>query len=557
MDNATPEINENIDMEHVADSAIEEIQTGVIVQGEIVTVDAEYAYVSVGTKTDGRIPIGEFDETPRIGQIVPVMLQNKRMIDGMYQFSKNSAEVQVRWEQFIGHYNAGSRAITGRIKSSIINKGKLIDCGGITAFLPFSLTGDLKNIKESPEEYAFKIKSIDQKKRSIVVSRRDYLDEELEAKWDNFTAQYKIGDIVKGEGIKYVEFGIFVRVEGIDALLHRNDMSWKKVFKQRKILKLGRQHDFVILDINRKERKISLGLKQLTEDPWLAIHNTYRAGDTITGRVATLTNHGAFVEIDEGVEGFVHNSELSWSKSGIKTKDALTRGEAYEFQILDIKQEERKLSLGYKQLKPNPWDTVEERFPVGSVLRKRIKKIVNFGMFVELDEDIDGLVHISDIAWEDTSRKIFELYHVGDEVEFKILEIHKSEMKIACGVKQLIKSPWEKTKEKYPSRTRVDGVVSGITPFGLFVKLADNVEGLVHISEVSRKRIEKLEDYYRIGDAVGAMVLDVDVDKKRLSLSIKAYEMATEKEELDNIMKGTKPSRVTLGEIATINLENK
>ena len=224
---------------------------------------------------------------------------------------------------------------------------------------------------------------------------------------------------------------------------------------------------------------------------------------------------------------------------------------------MDIKQEERKLSLGYKQLKPNPWDTVEERFPVGSVLRKRIKKIVNFGMFVELEEDIDGLVHISDIAWEDTSRKIFELYHVGDEVEFKILEIHKSEMKIACGVKQLIKSPWEKTKEKYPSRTRVDGVVSGITPFGLFVKLADNVEGLVHISEVSRKRIEKLEDYYRIGDAVGAMVLDVDVDKKRLSLSIKAYEMATEKEELDNIMKGTKPSRVTLGEIATINLENK
>jgi small subunit ribosomal protein S1 len=556
MDNATQETNETIDMKDVADSAIEEIQAGVIIQGEIVTIDAGYAYVNVGAKTDGRIPIEEFDQKPEIGQIVHVMLHTGRMIDGMYQFSKNSAEAELRWKDFIRHYHEGGDKIQGKIARSI-NKGKLIDCGGISAFLPFSLTADLKNIKESPDEYQFKIKSVDQKKRSIVVSRKDYLDEEIEARWDNFTAKYKTGDVVRGEGVKYVEFGIFVRVEGLDALLHRNDMSWKKVFKQRKILKLGKEHDFKILDINRKERRISLGLKQLTEDPWLKIHDTYKVGDTIAGRVVTRTKHGTFVEFDEGLEGFIHNSELSWSKSGTGANDILAKGETYEFMILDINQEEKKLSLGYKQLRPNPWETIDERFPVGSILRKKIKKIVSFGMFVEIEECIDGLVHISDISWEDVPRNLSEMYKVGDEVEFTILEINKSEMKIACGIKQLVRSPWEKIKEKYPPRTRVTGVVSGITPFGLFVKLAGDVEGLAHISEVSRKRIEKLEDYYHIGEEVTAVVLDVDVEKKRVSLSIKAYEMVAEKEELENIMKGSKPSKVVLGDIVNFNLENK
>jgi small subunit ribosomal protein S1 len=556
MDNATQETNETIDMKDVADSAIEEIQAGVIIQGEIVTIDAGYAYVNVGAKTDGRIPIEEFDQKPEIGQIVHVMLHTGRMIDGMYQFSKNSAEAELRWKDFIRRYHEGGDKIQGKIARSI-NKGKLIDCGGISAFLPFSLTADLKNIKESPDEYQFKIKSVDQKKRSIVVSRKDYLDEEIEARWDNFTAKYKTGDVVRGEGVKYVEFGIFVRVEGLDALLHRNDMSWKKVFKQRKILKLGKEHDFKILDINRKERRISLGLKQLTEDPWLKIHDTYKVGDTIAGRVVTRTKHGTFVEFDEGLEGFIHNSELSWSKSGTGANDILAKGETYEFMILDINQEEKKLSLGYKQLRPNPWETIDERFPVGSILRKKIKKIVSFGMFVEIEECIDGLVHISDISWEDVPRNLSEMYKVGDEVEFTILEINKSEMKIACGIKQLVRSPWEKIKEKYPPRTRVTGVVSGITPFGLFVKLAGDVEGLAHISEVSRKRIEKLEDYYHIGEEVTAVVLDVDVEKKRVSLSIKAYEMVAEKEELENIMKGSKPSKVVLGDIVNFNLENK
>ncbi len=556
MENLIPEINENIDMEHVADSTMDDIQPGMIVQGEIVTIDSEYAYVNVGTKTDGRIPLHEFDEKPGIGDILPVMLQNKRLVDGMFQFSKNSASAELCWKKFMEWFDEGHNTIMGRIKSSI-NKGKLVDCNGVIAFLPFSLTADLKNKNESDTEYEFKIKTIDKKKKSIVLSRKEFLDEELESRWENFTARYKPGDIVKGEGIKYVEFGIFVRVEGLDALLHRNDMSWKKVFKQRKVLKLGKEQDFVILDINRADRRISLGLKQLAEDPWLSIHERYKQSDRVTGRVVTLTSHGAFVEIDDGVEGFVNNSDLTWNKNSFSAKDVLSKGESYEFMVLDINQADRKLTLGYKQLRTNPWDTISERFPVGSVHRKRIKKIVKFGMFVELEEGIDGLIHISDISWDDSVKSVPDTYAAGDEIEFKILDINKNDMKIACGIKHLTRSPWEEIKRKYPPRTRVEGTVSGITLFGLFVRLDSDIEGLVHISEVSRKRVENLEEHYKVGDPVSAVVLDVDVEKKRLSLSIKSFESASEKEELEKIMKGTRPSTVTLGDFVNINLENK
>ncbi|MBP7735191.1 MAG: S1 RNA-binding domain-containing protein [Spirochaetes bacterium] len=556
MENLTPEINENIDMEHVADSTMDEIQPGMIVQGEIVTIDSEYAYVNVGTKSDGRIPLHEFEEKPGIGDMVPVMLQNKRMIDGMLQFSKNSASAELYWKKFMDWYNEGHKTIMGKIKSSI-NKGKLVDCSGVIAFLPFSLTADLKNKNESDTEYEFKIKSIDKKKKSIVLSRKEFLDEELEARWESFTSKYKAGDVVKGEGVKYVEFGIFVRVEGLDALLHRNDMSWKKVFKQRKVLKLGKEQEFVILDINRADRRISLGLKQLAEDPWITINERYKQGDRVSGRVVTLTNHGSFVEITDGIEGFVNNADLTWNKNSFNAKDMLVKGETYDFMVLDINQADRKLTLGYKQLRTNPWDTIDERFPVGSVHRKKIKKIVKFGMFVELEDGIDGLVHTSDISWDDSVKSVPGTYAVGDEVEIKILDINKSDMKIACGIKHLTRSPWEEIRQKYPPRTRVEGTVSGITLFGLFVKLEGEIEGLVHISEVSRKRIEKLEEHFKIGDAVSAVVLDVDVEKKRLSLSIKSFESASEKEELEKIMKGTRPSTVTLGDFVNINLENK
>ena len=556
MENLIHELNEpgeSIDMEHVADSALEEIQPGMIVQGEIVTVDSDFAYVNVGTKSDGRIQIQEFDTQPQVGEKVHVLLNSKRLVDGMYQFSMKAAEAEKRWHEFMESYRNGSELIQGVVKS-VINKGKLIDSKGLTAFLPFSLAADLRNAGPSDIEYEFKVKSIDEKKRSLILSRKDYLDEEYIKRWDLFTENYKVGDRITGEVIKFVEFGAFVRIEGIDALLHRNDMSWKKVFKQRKILKINEEREFVILDINREGGKISLGLKQLTEDPWLSIDGKYSVGDTVSGQVVTITGYGAFIEVDDGVEGFVNNADLLWSKNNVNVREVLEKGRNYDFMILGINREEKKLSLGYKQLQDNPWKTIKDRFPVDTILTRPVKKIVKFGMFVELEEGIDGLIHISDVSWDDNIRNLNDIYNIGDEVEFKILDILDDEMKISCGMKQLTRSPWEIIREKYPPRTRVEGVISGITSFGVFVKIDDDAEGLVHISEVSKRRVEDLEEYFQVGERVNAVVLDVNVEKKRLSLSIKHYEMQTEKEELDKIMKSTSPKTVTIGDMVNIKL---
>ncbi|MCU0846792.1 MAG: S1 RNA-binding domain-containing protein [Spirochaetes bacterium] len=553
MDNVTHEIGESIDMEHVADSALDDIQPGQLVKGEIVTIDNDFVYVNVGTKSDGRVPIEEFDEKPGVGSEIYVVLQSKRFVDGMFQFSKKAADEEKGWQEFMQWYGQGNKQIKGRITSSTGN-GKIISCMGVTAFLPFSLTGDLKNRGQSDDEYTFNIKSLDEKKKSIIVSRKDYLDEEHRNRWDSFSSKYNVGDIVKGTPVKFVEFGVFVRIDGIDGLLHRNDMSWKKVFKQRKIVKIGEERDFLILDINREEGKISLGLKQLMSDPWLNINDRFNNGDTVSGVVVTITGYGAFVEIEDGVEGFVNVNDLRWSKMAVNPKDILKKGQKYDFKILGINQDEKKLFLGYKQLVSNPWESIVERYPAGSIHRKRIKKIVKFGMFVELEDDIDGLVHISDVSWDENLKDLSSFYKIGDEVDIKILDIKKDEMKIACGIKQLIKSPWEMISDKYPPRSKVEGTVSGITPFGIFVKIEDNVEGLVHISEVSRRRIDNLEEHFKVGDRISAVILGVDVDKKRLSLSVKSYEIISEKEEFDKIMKTTKPNTVTLGDMVNIKI---
>ncbi len=546
---------EVIDMESVADSALDDLEAGMIVKGEVVTVDSGFVYINVGTKSDGRVAIEEFDIIPAVGETFIVKLMNKKLVDGVYHFSRKAAETEKGWKDFIQFYNEGKKEINGSIISAS-SKGKIVNCLGINAFLPYSLTADLKGISESKDEFTFLIKTVDFIKKSVIISRKDYLDEQNKKHWAVFIEKYKEGDVVQGEVLKFVEFGAFVRVDGIDALLHRNDISWKKVFKQRKLLRQGEIRDFRILTINKEDKKVSLGLKQLKSDPWLGISEKYSIGDNIKGKVVTITPVGAFIQIDEDVEGFLSNSELSWIKSNANVKDYFEKGVEAEFRILDINNEDKKINLGYKQLLSNPWDTINERFPVGSVHRKNIKKIVKFGLFVGLEDGIDGLVHISDVSWDDV-KDLTRQFKSSQEVEIKILDINKIEMKISCGMKQLMKSPWESVKEKYPPRTKVQGTISGITAFGLFIKLQDDVEGLVHISEVSRNRIEKLEDYFKIGDAVEAVVLDVDVEKKRLSLSIKHYEIMSEKDEVSKILKQTSPNRVTLGDMINIELGDK
>ena len=555
MDDTTMENSEMIDMEFVANSAFDEVEQGEVVNGEIVTIDSDFAYVNVGTKSDGRVPLQEFEESPKVGETVDVLIKNRKLVDGCYACSKKAAESISKWNNFLAWYKEGNDEVVGTVKSSV-NKGKLINCKAPNAFLPFSLSGDLKSEFTENKEYSFKIKSIDEERRSVILSRSEFLEKENKQKWVEFLEKYKIGDLIEGKVIKFVEFGVFVKVAGIDALLHRNDMSWKKVFKQRKILKQDEVRDFIILDIKPNDGKISLGLKQMVEDPWLNIDNRINVGDNVKGKVTTVTNYGAFVEIEEGVEGFVSSSDFQWSKNVVNVKNFIEKGTEIDLRVLVLDKEDKKLNLGIKQLTENPWDTVDERFPIGATFKRTVRKIVKFGMFVGLEDGIDGLVHISDLSWDKNENAISK-YKAGDEVEFKVLEIDKNEMKIACGVKQLSRSPWEIIKEKFPIRMQTSGSVSGITSFGLFVKLEDEVEGLVHISEVSKDRIENLEEHYNVGDKVDVVVLGVDVEKRRLSLSIKHLEVMSEKEELSRIMQTNNPSRPTLGDMIKIELEDK
>ncbi|MCL1911498.1 MAG: S1 RNA-binding domain-containing protein [Leptospirales bacterium] len=556
MDYKNENFNESIDMESVANLVQDGIRPGAIIEGEVVTVDDNYVYVSVGIKSDGRILLEEFVSRPVVGQKLKVMLRGPKRSEGVCEFSVKDAEKEFSWQNFIKSYDEQDGEISGKILSAT-NKGKFVECsGGQRAFLPFSLSADLKGETQSETEYKFKIKSIDRKKRSVVVSRKDYIDEENKKKWDNFLSNHKAGDTVEGEVVKFVEFGAFVRVDSIDALIHRSDMSWKNVFKQRKILKLGEKRSFIILSVNETEKKVSLGLKQFADDPWLNMRGRIAIGSVVDGAVVTVVNTGAFIEINDEIDGFLPNTELSWNNSGQFVKNTLKKGDTFKVKVIDIDDGERKLLLSRKQAVPNPWDTVAEKFPVGSTHKGKIKKIVKFGLFIELEEGIEGLIHISDISWEDNKPSVLNKYSIDEEVEFKVLEIKKSDMKISCGIKQLSKSAWELSSEKYKPKMRVKGTVSGIMKFGLFVKLDENLEGLVHISEASKQKIELLDEAFKVGDEVEAVILNIDPRKRRISLSIKQFEYTSEQDEVNKILRETSSNTVTIGDMVNIKLNS-
>lgn len=550
MINHAERFEEQINMEHVANTAPEDIRPNMILKGEVVTVDGEFAYVNVGAKSEGRVPLAEFETPPGVGDEIHVMLVDRRMLDGMYVFSVKAAVRKLKWSGFMEYYRAGNNTITGTIKE-VGKNGLYVNCMGLQAFVPFSQAGDIKIKKASDGtvEYKFKIKKIDEKRQSVLLSRKEYLDEETERVWNEFTSRHAVGDRVKGRVLRFVESGAIIEVEGVEAFLAKENMSWKKIFKRRKVLKQGSEREFAVIALDPEKRKVELGLKQLEEDPWSSAESRYPVGSVVTGKVVTVTGFGVFIELDDGIEGLVGVNDLSWTKKAVNPRDLFKAGQKVEAQVLGIDKESRKMSLGIKQLQPNPWDSLEQRYPVGTVMKGKVKTIVPFGIFVEVEEGIDGLVHVSDISWEEDNKNTLENYKPGDEIEFKILGIDKEEMRISCGIKQLTKSPWEIISEKYPPRTRLTGVVTRITGFGLFVRLEDGIEGLVHVSEASRRKVEDLNELFKVGDTVNVVVLGVDVEKRRLSLSIKHYDMMTEKEELNRILQSSSPSKVTLGDI--------
>jgi small subunit ribosomal protein S1 len=531
---------------------------GDIVEATVLDVTDNEVYLDLGQKQEGICQLSEFDERPVIGNVVKVVVIRGGGIEGNSLVSRKEASRREGWEKIQEAYN-NQLPLSGKVSIIIDNnKGYLVDFYGLQLFLPKSQVGvkirnRLPNLKVG-DVIDFKVLSIDEKRKSAIISRKKIQEDINQEKWDKFLSKYKEGDVVDGVITKIVSYGIFVRVDDLDGLVHQNDISWKNNFPFKKYYNKGDKVSVKILSINPEENRISLGIKQLTEDPWEWAKRELHAGDIITGTVTDIKDYGAFLEIREGLEGLIHNSEISWSNKQVHPKSVLKKGQEIDVKILSIDPEKKRISLSYKQARENPWQKAKEILKVGEVREGRITGVVQYGAFVEIFDEVEGLIHVKDYSWDEKPNK--DMLKKGDVVKFKILAIDVDNRKISCGIKQLELSPYEKLAQKYKKGEILTGKITGISDFGIFVDIGDGFEGLVHKSKIPLKKDEKLEDKYKVGDEVKTVLLKIDPEKEKISLSIKDYEKRKEKEIVKQYLKEDVGS-YTLGSILKENLEDE
>ena len=531
---------------------------GDIVEATVLDVTDNEVYLDLGQKQEGICQLSEFDERPVIGNVVKVVVIRGGGIEGNSLVSRKEASRREGWEKIQEAYN-NQLPLSGKVSIIIDNnKGYLVDFYGLQLFLPKSQVGvkirnRLPNLKVG-DVIDFKVLSIDEKRKSAIISRKKIQEDINQEKWDKFLSKYKEGDVVDGVITKIVSYGIFVRVDDLDGLVHQNDISWKNNFPFKKYYNKGDKVSVKILSINPEENRISLGIKQLTEDPWEWAKRELHAGDIITGTVTDIKDYGAFLEIREGLEGLIHNSEISWSNKQVHPKSVLKKGQEIDVKILSIDPEKKRISLSYKQARENPWQKAKEILKVGEVREGRITGVVQYGAFVEIFDEVEGLIHVKDYSWDEKPNK--DMLKKGDVVKFKILAIDVDNRKISCGIKQLELSPYEKLAQKYKKGEILTGKITGISDFGIFIDIGDGFEGLVHKSKIPLKKDEKLEDKYKVGDEVKTVLLKIDTEKEKISLSIKDYEKRKEKEIVKQYLKEDVGS-YTLGSILKENLEDE
>jgi len=531
---------------------------GDIVEATVLDVTDNEVYLDLGQKQEGICQLSEFDERPVIGNVVKVVVIRGGGIEGNSLVSRKEASRREGWEKIEEAYN-NQLPLSGKVSIIIDNnKGYLVDFYGLQLFLPKSQVGvkirnRLPNLKVG-DVIDFKVLSVDEKRKSAIISRKKIQEDINQEKWDQFLFKYKEGDVVDGVITKIVSYGIFVRVDDLDGLVHQNDISWKNNLPFRKYYNKGDKVSVKILSINPEENRISLGIKQLTEDPWEWANRELHAGDIITGTVTDIKDYGAFLEIREGLEGLIHNSEISWSNKQVHPKSVLKKGQEIDVKILSIDPEKKRISLSYKQARENPWQKAKEILKVGEIREGRITGVVQYGAFVEIFDEVEGLIHVKDYSWDEKPNK--DMLKKGDVVKFKILAIDVDNRKISCGIKQLELSPYEKLAQKYKKGEILTGKITGISDFGIFVDIGDGFEGLVHKSKIPLKKEEKLEDKYKVGDEVKTVLLKIDPEKEKISLSITDYEKRKEKEIVKQYLKEDVGS-YTLGSILKENLEDE
>jgi len=511
-------------------NATKKYKEGSIVKGRILEVRPREFLVDIGYKSEGTIPSIEFDDASEIavGDEVEVLLVRLENDEGMVVLSKEKAAYRQNWDK-ISKVFQNEGIIKGRVKAVV--KGGLLVNIGVEAFLPSSQIDIIppKDLNQFVgNTYDFKIVKLNDDRRNVVLSRRELIEQERSEKRQEFMSNTNVGSMVTGTVKNLTDFGAFIDLGGMDGLLHITDMTWGRLTHPSELLKVGQEIQLQVLEINKDKERVSLGLKQTTDNPWDKIEERFPTGTKVKGKITNLVPYGAFVEIEAGVEGLIHVSELSWTKRITRPSDVLAAGQEVEAVVLGVNKEEQKISLGVRQLEPNPWDEIEQRYIIGKQVKGKVRNMTAYGAFVELEEGIDGMVHVSDLSWTRKINHPSEVLKKNDDIDAVVIDIDKANQRIALGIKQLDEDPWKEIDRLYKIGDLVKGKVTKLANFGAFVALEHDIDGLVHISQLSEDHVAKVKDVIKIGDDVEARVIKVDKVERRIGLSIKAAHYSDE-----------------------------
>ena len=505
-----------------------QIEEGKVVSGIVIQLAKDYAVIDIGYKSEGQVPISEFVQVPgaepavKVGDKVAVLVESRENDTGMVVLSKEKADKMRIWDEISAACERDELVegvIVGRVKG-----GLSVDIG-VKAFLPGSQV-DIRPVRNLDkligEKFKFKVIKFNKKRGNIVLSRRVLLEKEREELKKETLKNLKEGAVLKGVVKNLTDYGAFIDLGGIDGLLHVTDMSWGRIGHPSEMFEVGQEVRVVVLKFDPATERVSLGLKQIQEDPWHRADEKYPVGTRVKGKVVSLTDYGAFIELEQGVEGLVHVSEMSWTKRVKHPSKLLATGTEVEAVVLDIDPKAKRISLGMKQIEPNPWTLLEDKYPIGSVIRGEVRNVTDFGIFVGVEEGIDGLVHVSDISWNERIKHPGEKFKKGDIVEAVVLNIDVENERFSLGVKQLTPDPWTTLPERHPVGSKVKGKVTKVTDFGAFVEVEPGIEGLVHVSEMKDERVENPRDVVKEGEEIDVKVIDMDTQERKVALSIKA-----------------------------------
>ncbi|HAS83841.1 MAG TPA: 30S ribosomal protein S1 [Verrucomicrobia bacterium] len=519
---------------------------GSIVPGRVLAIQNNEVLVDIGYKSEGVIDGHEFKDISivQVGDQLDVLLDQMEDECGMVILSKEKAEQQIQWEHVIKSCAEGS-TVMGVVKARV-KGGMIVDVNGVDAFLPGSQVdvSPMHNVDSLIDnEFEFKVIKINEDRRNIILSRRDLIEERMRVKKRELLTTIVKGQVRKGIVKNITDFGVFVDLDGLDGLLHITDMSWGRIKHPSEMVRVSDPIEVVILDVDQDKERVSLGLKQRLSNPWDDINEKFPVGSRLRGKVVNLVPYGAFVEIEEGVEGLVHVSEISWTKRVARASDVLSIGDEVDVVVLSVNPEEQKIALGMRQTEANPWDTVQARYPVGTRINGQVRNFTSYGAFVELEDGIDGMIHVSDMSWTRKINHPSEVLEKGQTVDAVVLEVDSGNKRISLGLKQASDDPWNTITTRYQIGQLVKGTVSKVATFGAFIQLEEGVDGLVHISQISEDHVEKVRDALDVGQEVEARVIKIDQVARRIGLSIKAKTMPEEEftKHQDELLEGLRP----------------